>query len=33
MKGYRYEITGYLEIASLFRSELLEKKEKKKKDV
>lgn len=30
MKGYLYEIIGYLEIASLFRSEMLEKKEKKK---
>ena len=33
MKGYRHEITGYLEIASLFRSEMLEKKRKEKKDV
>ena len=33
MKGYRYEITGYLEIASLFKSEMLEKKRKEKKDV
>ena len=30
MKGYRYKITGYLEIASLLRSEMLEKKRKEK---
>ena len=33
MKGCRYKITGYLEIASLLRSEMLEKKRKEKKDV